>query len=219
MAPNAQLNSVRNTGTASGGGLWLLLAVSLSAVGLVLWLVVRRGPTGVEETIAHTTVARPEDLALNVGQVIDARGSRRATARPGGRYHVTIEDQAREGATGVARIDGLVTFVPDTVPGEEVIIEVTQLGRRTADGVVLERVRVATAPPPAADTRDLPVRPGEEFDVEIAERDRRNPDMDGVARIEGLVVFVPATQPGDQVRIRITELQARSARAEVVVRY
>ena len=39
---------------------------------------------------------------------------------------------------------------------------------------------------------------------------------DGVARVAGLVVFVPLTAPGDRVRVRIRDAQRRFARAEVV---
>ena len=60
--------------------------------------------------------------------------------------------------------------------------------------------------------------PGAEFDVVIKDKDRKTPDRDGVARIDGLVVFVPGTQPGDRVRIRITDRQPRFATAEVIER-
>ena len=50
------------------------------------------------------------------------------------------------------------------------------------------------------------------------EADRRNPDINGVARIDNFVIFVPGTKVGDQVRIRITELRPRSAMSEVIER-
>jgi predicted RNA-binding protein with TRAM domain len=58
-----------------------------------------------------------------------------------------------------------------------------------------------------------PVEVGKEYDVEIQETSRRG---DGIARIEGLVVFVPNTKPGDKLRIKVTNISRRFAEAEVV---
>jgi predicted RNA-binding protein with TRAM domain len=58
-----------------------------------------------------------------------------------------------------------------------------------------------------------PVEVGKEYDVAIQEISRRG---DGIARIQGLVVFVPNTQNGDHVKIRVTRISRRFAEAEVV---
>jgi predicted RNA-binding protein with TRAM domain len=58
-----------------------------------------------------------------------------------------------------------------------------------------------------------PVEVGKEYDVEIQEISRRG---EGIARIQGLVVFVPNTQNGDHVKIRVTRISRRFAEAEVV---
>ena len=58
-----------------------------------------------------------------------------------------------------------------------------------------------------------PVEIGKEYDVDIEELSRRG---DGIARIKGLVTFVPNAKPGDKVRIRITRISRRFAEAEVV---
>lgn len=58
-----------------------------------------------------------------------------------------------------------------------------------------------------------PVEVGKEYDVEIQETSRRG---EGVARIEGLVCFVPNAKPGEHVRIEITRISRRFAEAEVV---
>jgi predicted RNA-binding protein with TRAM domain len=57
------------------------------------------------------------------------------------------------------------------------------------------------------------VEVGKEYDVEIKEISRRG---EGIARIEGLVVFVPNTKNGDKVKIRVTRISSRFAEAEVV---
>jgi predicted RNA-binding protein with TRAM domain len=58
-----------------------------------------------------------------------------------------------------------------------------------------------------------PVEVGKEYDVEILETSRRG---EGIARIKGLVCFVPNAKPGDHVRIRVTRISMRFAEAEVV---
>lgn len=58
-----------------------------------------------------------------------------------------------------------------------------------------------------------PVEVGEEYEVEIEETSRRG---EGIARIEGLVTFVPDTKPGQHVKIKITRLGTTFAEAEVI---
>ena len=58
-----------------------------------------------------------------------------------------------------------------------------------------------------------PVEIGKEYDVEILELSRRG---EGIARIKGLVCFVPNTKPGGHVRIRVTRISRRFAEAEAV---
>ncbi len=58
-----------------------------------------------------------------------------------------------------------------------------------------------------------PVKIGEEYEVDIKEMSQRG---EGIARIEGLVVFVPKSKIGDHARIRITRISRKFAEAEVV---
>ncbi|MCW4018828.1 MAG: TRAM domain-containing protein [Candidatus Bathyarchaeota archaeon] len=58
-----------------------------------------------------------------------------------------------------------------------------------------------------------PVKIGEEYEVDIKETSQRG---EGIARIEGLVVFVPTAKVGDHVRIRITRISRKFVEAEVV---
>ncbi len=58
-----------------------------------------------------------------------------------------------------------------------------------------------------------PVEEGKEYDLDIKEVSRRG---DGVARIEGFVVFVPNTKPGDHVKAKINSVGLRFATGEVV---
>ncbi|MEM1538995.1 MAG: TRAM domain-containing protein [Candidatus Bathyarchaeia archaeon] len=58
-----------------------------------------------------------------------------------------------------------------------------------------------------------PVEIGKEYEVDVQEISKRG---EGIARIQGLVTFVPNTKPGDHVKIRITRISRRFAEAEVV---
>jgi len=58
-----------------------------------------------------------------------------------------------------------------------------------------------------------PVEIGKEYDVEVQETSRRG---EGIARIKGLVCFIPNTKPGDKVKIRVTRISRRFCEAEVV---
>ncbi|MEM1607406.1 MAG: TRAM domain-containing protein [Candidatus Bathyarchaeia archaeon] len=58
-----------------------------------------------------------------------------------------------------------------------------------------------------------PVELGKEYDVEVKEVSRKG---DGVARIQGLVTFIPNAKPGDHVRVKITKIGRRFAEAEIV---
>ncbi|MCW4011047.1 MAG: TRAM domain-containing protein [Candidatus Bathyarchaeota archaeon] len=58
-----------------------------------------------------------------------------------------------------------------------------------------------------------PVKVGEEYEVDITETSQRG---EGIARIEGLVVFVAQAKVGDHVRLRITRISRKFAEAELV---
>jgi predicted RNA-binding protein with TRAM domain len=58
-----------------------------------------------------------------------------------------------------------------------------------------------------------PVELGKEYEVDVKELSRRG---EGIARIQGLVTFIPNTKPGDHVKIKITRVSRRFAEAEVV---
>lgn len=58
-----------------------------------------------------------------------------------------------------------------------------------------------------------PVEEGKVYEARIEDVGREG---DGLARIQNFVVFVPGTNVGDQVRIRITKVLRRMAFGEVV---
>jgi predicted RNA-binding protein with TRAM domain len=58
-----------------------------------------------------------------------------------------------------------------------------------------------------------PVEVGKEYNVTISDTSRRG---EGIARIEGFVVFVPGAKQGQNVRIRVTQVSERFASGQVV---
>jgi predicted RNA-binding protein with TRAM domain len=63
--------------------------------------------------------------------------------------------------------------------------------------------------------RDInaPLNVGDTYDVNIEDVGREG---DGIARVEGFVVFVPNTKKGDSVKIRIAKVSRRVGFGEVV---
>ena len=59
-----------------------------------------------------------------------------------------------------------------------------------------------------------PVEVGKEYDVEITELSRRG---DGLAKIQGFVVFVKGSKVGEKAKIKIETVGPRFATATVVV--
>ncbi|CAN5509756.1 hypothetical protein BH18THE1_BH18THE1_08070 [soil metagenome] len=58
-----------------------------------------------------------------------------------------------------------------------------------------------------------PVEMGKEYEVEISEISRRG---DGIARIQGFVIFVEGAKSGQKTNIRITSVGDRFAKAQIV---
>ena len=58
-----------------------------------------------------------------------------------------------------------------------------------------------------------PVETGKQYDVQVTEISRQG---DGIARIQGFVIFVKGGKVGQKAKIRITNVGARFATAEVV---
>jgi len=54
---------------------------------------------------------------------------------------------------------------------------------------------------------------GKEYDVEIEEVGRRG---DGIARVEGFVIFVPSAKSGQHIRVKILQVSERFAIGEIV---
>lgn len=66
---------------------------------------------------------------------------------------------------------------------------------------------------PSAFAKEKPVKVGEEIEVTVSEVSRRG---DGVARVEGFVIFIPTAKQGTQAKIRIKEIRPNFATAELI---
>ena len=58
-----------------------------------------------------------------------------------------------------------------------------------------------------------PVEVGKEYDVEVTELSRRG---DGVAKVQGFVIFVQGAKVGQKVKIKVDRVGPRFANASVV---
>jgi predicted RNA-binding protein with TRAM domain len=58
-----------------------------------------------------------------------------------------------------------------------------------------------------------PVEVGKEYEVDITEISRKG---DGIARVQGFVVFVGNATVGNKIRIKVTEVAERFAKATIV---
>ena len=63
------------------------------------------------------------------------------------------------------------------------------------------------------DSQSAPVEEGEVYDVTIQDIARQG---DGIARIEGFVVFVPGTSVGDEVQIKVERVLPKFAFGSLV---
>ncbi len=61
--------------------------------------------------------------------------------------------------------------------------------------------------------RNAPVTVGETYDVSISDIAKEG---DGIARIQGFVIFVPQTKVGDNVKIKVNKVMRKFAIAEKV---
>ncbi|MGB7000526.1 MAG: TRAM domain-containing protein [Halobacteriota archaeon] len=67
----------------------------------------------------------------------------------------------------------------------------------------------------SGERRDIssPLNVGDTYDVSVEDVGREG---DGIARVEGFVVFVPNTKKGDNVKIRISKVSRRVGFGEVI---
>lgn len=301
-----------------------LLAITVAATAAVVYFAVRSGDASTESVVSVMDTREVAAQHINTMEVIDAQGRSDIVPELGRRYRVRIDSESREGASCIAKIGRMITFVDNVKPGDVVVVELTRLKKTTAEAVVVQAAERASggllvpsasaaettapavapastalaepsqiytgvvvfvgkfgdglvklgeqsvyvagaqkgdriafevvekrerawtgrlvaklandpaaapssvstapaaAPRPATPRADLTkaehVQPGKEYEVTITDKERTQPDKDGMVRIDGLVTIVPGTQPGDRVKVRITERRPTLAKSEVVER-
>jgi predicted RNA-binding protein with TRAM domain len=169
-----------------------------------------------------TRLKRSVAEAIVVERISEGRSQRKRAERPRDDtrlpqdtvYHGKVTDMGSKG-DGIVRVNNKVVFVPDTEVGDEISFRIREDKGNFAIGERVDEQKEVEQETESDDPADA-VQPGATFDVTVTEKDRKNPDTDGVARIGGLVVFVPGTQPGDEVSIRITGRRPRFAFSEVI---
>ena len=62
-------------------------------------------------------------------------------------------------------------------------------------------------------SRPAPVEVGKEYEVEVTEVSKQG---DGVARVQGFVIFVKSGKTGQKVKIKIDQVADRFAKATIV---
>ena len=62
-------------------------------------------------------------------------------------------------------------------------------------------------------SRQAPVKEGEEYEADITEISRRG---DGIAKIQGFIIFITGAKKGDHVKFKVTRVARRFATAEIV---
>lgn len=132
---------------------------------------------------------------------------------------------------GLVKVDGQSVYVPGVQKGDRISFIITEKRDRFSAGQLVSKLEALpeaahldsretrpTATERVIETKAPQIQPGQEYEVTITEKERRNPELAGVGRVEGLVVIVNGTKPGDRVKVRITERKPTLAFAEIVER-
>ena len=131
---------------------------------------------------------------------------------------------------GLVKVDGQSVYVPGVQKGERISFIITEKRDRFSAGQLVSKLE-PVAESAHADTRESrpttervvetkapQIQVGQEHEVTITEKERRNPELAGVGRVDGLVVIVNGTKPGDRVKVRITDRKPTLAFGEIVER-
>ena len=200
----------------------LLPLLGIALVGAAIYLKSSgKGKASVTVVYTEEQAGAP---AINTGDIVDATVPGAVVApRLGYRYKVFVDDESDDRSSGIAKIGGLVTFIPSARRGQTAIVDITRVRDRVADAVLVKVLSQVDLPPKAARQPFTPapgdsaghVVVGAEMDVVISEASSKNPDTEGIAKVNGLIVCVNGvTEIGQRVNVRITDRRERIAFAE-----
>ena len=131
---------------------------------------------------------------------------------------------------GLVKVDGQSVYVPGVQKGERISFIITEKRDRFSAGQLVSKLEPVAESAHAdaresrpttervVETKAPQIQVGQEHEVTITEKERRNPELAGVGRVDGLVVIVNGTKPGDRVKVRITERKPTLAFGEIVER-
>ena len=98
-----------------------------------------------------TVVFSGEEAAnVNTGDILDATVPGNAIVpRVGYRYKVFVDDESDDRSSGIAKVGGLVTFIPGARRGQTAIVDITRVRERVADALLLKVLSQVDLPPKA----------------------------------------------------------------------
>lgn len=200
----------------------LLPLLGIALVGAAIYAT--RSGKGKAAVAVVYTEGQAGAATINTGDIIDATvPGANIVPRLGYRYKVFVDDESDDRTSGVAKIGRLTTFIPEARRGQTVLVDVTRVRDRVIDAILVKVLAQVDLPPkalrmpfaPASGDSSAHVVPGAEMDVLISEASSKNPDTEGVAKVNGLVVFVNGvTTIGERVNVRITDRREKIAFAE-----
>lgn len=202
---------------------------------IVVVEVTRVSPTTAQAVLIEHISSGPAPTSTPSPARTASRGPSDAGVPPGEIYTGTVVSVGKFG-DGLVKRGQQQIYVPGVQKGDRIVYEITEKRANAWTARMVESLGAAKAgdadvsaarPREARQQNDRreeqprevrapEVQPGNEYTVTIKEKERSNPDKDGVARVEGLAVLIPGTQPGDRVKIRITERRPSLAKAEVL---
>lgn len=216
-------------GIAHVGGMVVFVAGSRPGQELLVEI------TRVRATTAEAVIIKEEgDASPAVAAPSAPRDETRApvaTVPAGGTVYTGTVVFVGKFGDGLVKVNGMQVYVPGVQKGDRISFVVTEQRDRFSKGELVSKLEPAAAPAGGerrersgaggervVETKAPHIQPGQEYEVEITEKERRNPELAGVGRVDGLVIIVEGTKPGDRVKVRITERKPTIAFAEIVER-
>lgn len=202
---------------------------------IVVVEVTRVSPTTAQAVLIEHISSGPAPTSAPPAARAASRAPSQMEVPPGEIYTGTVVSVGKFG-DGLVKRGQQQIYVPGVQKGDRVVYEITEKRANAWTARLVELLGAATAGDDSGrasrsrearqqdnrrdqaqrEFRAPEIKTGNEYTVTVTEKERRHPDTDGVARLEGLAVLIPGTQPGDRVKIRITERRATLAMAEVL---
>lgn len=192
-----------------------LLLLTVVATAAVVYLVLRPSEKPGEVVVTKFEPEAAAKLKINTLQAEEATPKGGEKPVVGRRYKVRIDSESREGTEGIARIGGLVVFVKEGRPGQDVVIEITRVRSTTAEGVI---VKTETGPAPVAVAPPAPVAPPVESAIYTGTVVSVGKYGDGVVKLNNEPVYIPGVQKGDRISYALNERRGKYANGRLIAK-